>query len=78
MISQPENKILPESRIGDLMRKYPGAIPVFLRHRMVCVGCWMAKFDTVADAVWNYGLDMETFLWELNQSVYSSPPDGAE
>jgi hybrid cluster-associated redox disulfide protein len=78
MMTRPSGLILPDSRLSDLMREQPQTIPVFLRHHMVCVGCWMSKFDTVADAVWNYGLDMETFLRELNQSDQSVPPKSAD
>ncbi|GIV66441.1 MAG: DUF1858 domain-containing protein [Chloroflexota bacterium] len=65
----------PETRINELLRQFPQTVPVFLRHRMVCVGCWMSKFDTLADAVWNYGLDMETFLQELQQSALTDDFD---
>jgi hybrid cluster-associated redox disulfide protein len=69
-------RIHPAARISELLRDYPATIPVFIRHRMVCVGCWMSKFDTIADAVWNYGLDMEEFLSELNNFIQSEPPQG--
>lgn len=59
----------PETRIHDVLRQHPQTVPVFLRHRVVCVGCWMSKFDTIADAVWNYGLDMEAFLSELSAAA---------
>lgn len=70
-MNRPSPSIHPAARISDLLRDHPAAIPVFLRRRMVCVGCWMSKFDTIADAVWNYGLDMEVFLAELRNSVQS-------
>ncbi|WP_322791729.1 DUF1858 domain-containing protein [Bellilinea sp.] len=75
-MSRPSAKIHPTARISELLRDHPATIPVFIRHRMVCVGCWMSKFDTIADAVWNYGLDMEEFLLELNNFVQLEPPQG--
>lgn len=61
----------PETRINELLHHYPQTVSVFLRHQMVCVGCWMSKFDTIADAAWNYGLNMESFLAELYASTES-------
>lgn len=76
-MSRPSAKIPPTARISELLRDHPATIPVFIRHRMVCVGCWMSKFDTIADAVWNYGLDMEEFLLELNNFVQLEPSQGS-
>ncbi|MCX7976574.1 MAG: DUF1858 domain-containing protein [Bellilinea sp.] len=61
----------PDTQINELLRQYPQTASVFFRHQMVCVGCWMSKFDTIADAVWNYGLDLENFLAELSASTES-------
>lgn len=55
--------------IRDLLKAYPEVVPVFLRHRMNCVGCVMAEFMTLKDAIFIYKLDEEVFLRELKQTV---------
>jgi len=56
-----------DSTIAEIMELHPDTIPVFLEHRMICVGCQMAIFDTLEDALRNYGYPPEQFLGELNQ-----------
>lgn len=54
--------------ISEVLNQFPQVIPVFLRHQMICVGCDMAKFDSLQDAVNNYGLNLADFLEELGQA----------
>ncbi|MEQ9257728.1 MAG: DUF1858 domain-containing protein [Roseovarius sp.] len=59
----------PDLPLADLMTAWPQTIPVFVRHRMLCVGCVIGPFHTVADACAEYGLDEDTFLAELRQAA---------
>ncbi|TFL17266.1 DUF1858 domain-containing protein [Jannaschia formosa] len=59
----------PDLPLADLMSRWPAAIPVFLRHRMLCVGCLIAPFHTVTDACRAYGLDESAFLAELHRAA---------
>ena len=52
-----------------LFTRWPAAIPVFMRYRMSCVGCCMAGFDTLDDAVVNYHLEMSSFLSDLQAAI---------
>jgi hybrid cluster-associated redox disulfide protein len=61
----------PHTLIAELLDQHPEFIPVFLRHHMICVGCGMASFDTLDDAIQNYGLQSEEFLAELRAVVKS-------
>jgi len=55
----------PDLPLADLMAAWPATIPVFLRHRMVCVGCAIAPFHTIVDACAEYRLDEAEFAAEL-------------
>ncbi|MCB8961762.1 MAG: DUF1858 domain-containing protein [Ardenticatenales bacterium] len=73
--------ISPEMSIADLMRNWPATIAVFQRHRMACVGCAIAPFNSVAKAAEIYGLPLETFLAELQAAIQkeqlpTGPPSG--
>ena len=61
----------PWTSVAELLSRYPMCIPVFLGHRMACVGCSMAAFDTIADAANNYGLAVELLLEEMRGVVQS-------
>ncbi len=51
--------------VGEVMNRWPEVIPVFLRHRFGCVGCSMARFDTLLDVAANYHVDPQGLLDEL-------------
>jgi hybrid cluster-associated redox disulfide protein len=61
-------------RIGDLtiealLQRWPQTAVVFHHHKMACVGCAVAPFYSVADAVRIYGLPLEPFLAELAEVI---------
>ncbi|MCW1951499.1 MAG: DUF1858 domain-containing protein [Octadecabacter sp.] len=55
----------PDLALEDLMQNFPETIPVFLRHKMLCVGCMVNPFHTVLDACAEYGLNTDSFYAEL-------------
>lgn len=55
--------------IADMMRKFPQTVQVFLRYRMICAGCQLSEFETLDEAIQNYGLDSEKFLEALKASI---------
>lgn len=65
--------------MADLIDGWPSAAPVLARHGMACVGCLMARFETIAEATAAYGVDSEAFLQEIARAGRSSRrrPSGA-
>jgi len=59
----------PDLTLADLMTDWPQTIPVFVRHKMLCVGCLVSPFHTVTDACAEYHLDEDAFLAELMQAA---------
>ena len=59
----------PDLPLEDLMREWPQTISVFMRHRMLCVGCLISPFHTVTDACAEYQLDEDLFLAELMRAA---------
>ena len=53
--------------VASLLAEIPQAVAVFLRHGMACVGCSMAKFETLQDAALIYGLDPVCLLNEIEE-----------
>lgn len=64
--------ISPDLVVADLLKAWPRAIPVFLDHRLGCVGCAMSSFDTLADVVAIYRLPADRFLGELQQAIQAT------
>ncbi len=64
-----ENRLTIEMNVGELMSRWPEVIPVFMRHRLSCVGCSMARFDTLKDVAANYCIDPQRFLDELIAAI---------
>lgn len=59
----------PDLALSELMRRWPATIPVFLGHRMKCVGCLVGPFHTIADACREYGLEETELLAELRAAI---------
>jgi hybrid cluster-associated redox disulfide protein len=62
----------PDLPLGALMTQWPDTITVFMRHKMLCVGCLVNPFHTVIDACAEYGLDVDAFYAELAASIKPS------
>jgi hybrid cluster-associated redox disulfide protein len=67
---EPVN-LSPDISVAELLHQWPAAIPVFLRHRMGCVGCSMAAFEILSDALHIYNLPEPEFLLEIIEEIQS-------
>jgi hybrid cluster-associated redox disulfide protein len=56
--------------VAEVLCRWPGTLPVFIRYRLACVGCLMARFEPLADVPRIYGLDEQQFLHEVQQAVH--------
>ena len=65
------NRISPQTNLKALFTCWPATIPVFIRHKMSCVGCSMSTFDTLEEAAANYHLEWSPFLAELQLAIES-------
>lgn len=71
-MKKPEQGPVPISAdliIADVLDRWPETIPVFLKYKLDCVGCDMALFDTLADAIRIYQLPRQQFLDDLQQAI---------
>ena len=63
------NALSPNTLLKALFTQWPAAIHVFMRYKLSCVGCCMAGFDTLDDAVENYHLEGSPFLTDLQAAI---------
>jgi hybrid cluster-associated redox disulfide protein len=59
----------PALTIHDLMDAWPETVAVFMRHRMLCVGCVITPFHTVVDACEEHQVDEPAFRAALAAAV---------
>ena len=51
--------------VNELMRVHPSAMDVFIKRKMLCVGCPTEMFHTLEDVARIYGIALEQLLREL-------------
>lgn len=51
--------------IEEILASQPAAAYVFFRRKMACVGCAMARFDTLREAALSYGIPEAELRREL-------------
>lgn len=61
--------ITAETILDDLMTTHKVTIPLFLRRRMMCVGCPVVALHDVGEACREHGVPLEEFLCEVNAAI---------
>ncbi|MDQ0315018.1 DUF1858 domain-containing protein [Amorphus orientalis] len=59
----------PDMVLDDLMRTWPATIGVLIRYRMLCIGCPINAFHTVAEACAAHGVDEACFTADLIEAA---------
>ena len=68
-MSTDQDSIALHLTITVILERWPEVIPVFLNHKMSCVGCSLADFMTLEDALEIYKLEKETFIERLTRAI---------
>jgi len=68
-MDQAHAQLTPNNTIAELLATYPAAARVLVGHRMHCVGCDIASFETIADACVIYGVGVEDFFAEIHRAM---------
>jgi hybrid cluster-associated redox disulfide protein len=64
-----EDKITEDMNIREVIEKHPEIIAVFAKYNMGCVGCIAASFEKIKDIAAVHGVDVKTFVKELNEAM---------
>jgi hybrid cluster-associated redox disulfide protein len=59
--------ITPDQIVSEVLATWPKIVPLFIERRLYCVGCSMARFETLADVSKIYRLNLNRFLDDLNR-----------
>lgn len=55
--------------VDEIMRKWPATVAVMLSYRMLCIGCPIGTFHTVAEACREHEIDETRFILDLESAV---------
>jgi hybrid cluster-associated redox disulfide protein len=58
-----------ETIVEEIIDGIPQAAAIFVRHRMHCVGCPIARFETLAEACGIYRLSLDEVLSDLQAAT---------
>ncbi|UCD21274.1 MAG: DUF1858 domain-containing protein [archaeon] len=53
----------------EVMQKYPQVTEVFLKNKMTCFGCVMARYETIEQGAIMHGIGVKRFVEELNKAA---------
>ena len=60
-------KINKDTKIGEIVEKYPNKVNVLLDAGMHCIGCIAATEETLEEACMVHGIDVQDVIEELNK-----------
>ncbi|HET7036815.1 MAG TPA: DUF1858 domain-containing protein [Thermomicrobiaceae bacterium] len=70
-------QVTQESSVDEIIAHVPRAAHAFIRRRMHCVGCPLARFETLRDACLVYRQPLDAMLTEI-RVLATEPPEPAE
>ena len=53
------NRYRDDMSMDEIMRRWPAAVRVAIDHELMCVGCPIAIFHTLEDAIREHGADAD-------------------
>jgi hybrid cluster-associated redox disulfide protein len=59
--------VTANNTIAEILARRPNAARLFIRRGMHCVGCAMARFETLAEACATYGISTDELLQDLKR-----------
>lgn len=62
-----------QTLVRDVLAAHPQTAAVFLQHDMLCVGCLIAPFHTLAEACDEHDLDETAFLTDVSHAISAGP-----
>lgn len=63
------DSLTASTTVADVLLRRPRAARILVNHRMHCVGCAIAPFETLKDACEIYGVSLRDLLAELNAAT---------
>lgn len=61
--------ITKDSLIGEVLKINPKAVEILMNHGMGCLGCPSSQLETLEQAAFVHGIDLNKLLEELNKNI---------
>lgn len=74
-------EVTRQTIIGDIVRKYPFSVEVFMDYGVHCVGCHVSDFETLEQGILGHGFsegELLELIDELNEIIKNPPEDDDE
>jgi len=68
----------PDMPIDTVLRRWPSAITVLIRHHMLCVGCPIGTFHTVPEICAAHEVDEAHFVRDMEAAIATSANSGEQ
>lgn len=62
-------KLHDDMSMDEIMQRWPSTIRTILDHGLLCVGCPIASFHTVDDAIREHGIAGDEFRLSLQRAI---------
>ena len=59
----------PEKTIQELLAHHPGATTVFIKRRMLCIGCPAQAYHTLEDVVRIHGCTLDALCNAIREAI---------
>jgi len=66
--TKKEFKLSKDSNIMEAIEHYPGAVEVFMKHGLPCVGCAAAHYEKISDISGEFGISDEKLVDEIRKT----------
>ncbi|MBN2202813.1 MAG: DUF1858 domain-containing protein [Candidatus Aenigmarchaeota archaeon] len=62
-------KITKDMNLGDVVKKHPESVEVFMMSGMGCAMCHLAPSETIEDGANAHGVDVDKLVKDLNKAI---------
>lgn len=63
------DKITKDDSLGEVLKKHPKTLLVFMDYGLNCAGCPMSQSETIEEAAQAHQLDLAKLLKDLNKTA---------
>jgi len=60
-------KITQEMILSDVIEEFPDIIQIFHKYNLHCLGCMLAKGESLKDGLLGHGLNVDEVINEMNE-----------
>ena len=68
--------VTAQTNIDELLERYPQVASVFLKYKLLCVGCPISHHHMISDCGAENPIDVDALLSELNAAVAAAQGEG--